>query len=516
MRPEFERTAGSGQWHGGPIAAAIDVTGDFALAMLIGNPLPTINFSVDYLRPASGNLTLIARVRRRGKTVGVVDVDVLNEAGVLLAVGRASYSTADRVNEFRRQTLRQTPDGRVLLGRMAIFVRNSLCAGNRCAAAHEALPHFSSDHGLRPVGVELVVHRWHAHHGSAGRPLWRLDRHRRGIGAVGTRDGGCCRLPALPASLFSIRLLFGLGHSMLIAATAASISREFGNKERARAVAFAYSGNQVGLAAGATVAAFILVRSGWQAVFYWMGGSSLVLSAAWFFFYPDKRIGARTSQPNARSRGSSWLDFFRHRSTWGIALGQLGYLYALGVFVSWLPGYLVLERKMTLLKSGVVSAIPFWVGLLATLAGGWLGDYLVKRGVTTTRSRKGIIGTGLTAATLFVSSAAFVKQDWLAVTLLTLCVGCIRLTTGISQLSSDRSGGPRAVGTLSSIQNFFGNIGAVLAPIVTGYLVNSTGSFTIALVVAGGLALFGAAAYVFVLGDIDEHRLKLAAPGSPM
>jgi uncharacterized protein (TIGR00369 family) len=94
MRPEFERMAGSGQWHGGPIAAAIDVTGDYALAMLIGHPLPTINLGVDYLRPATGRLTLVARVLRRGKTVGVVDVDVLNESGVLLAVGRASYSTA--------------------------------------------------------------------------------------------------------------------------------------------------------------------------------------------------------------------------------------------------------------------------------------------------------------------------------------------------------------------------------------------------------------------------------------
>ena len=94
MRPEFERMAGSGQWHGGPIAAAIDVTGDYALAMLIGHPLPTINLGVDYLRPATGRLTLVARVLRRGKTVGVVDVEVLNESGVLLAVGRASYSTA--------------------------------------------------------------------------------------------------------------------------------------------------------------------------------------------------------------------------------------------------------------------------------------------------------------------------------------------------------------------------------------------------------------------------------------
>jgi len=323
-------------------------------------------------------------------------------------------------------------------------------------------------------------------------------------------------LASLPSSLFSIRLLFGLGHSMLIAATAASVSREFGSKERARAVAFAYSGNQVGLAAGATVAAFILVRSGWPAVFYWMGGSSLMLSVAWFFFYPDRRIGTRTSQPNASLHGSSWLDFFRHRSTWGIALGQMGYLYALGVFVSWLPGYLVLERKMTLLKSGIVSALPFWVGLLGTLAGGWLGDYLVQRGVTTTRSRKGIIGTGLTAATLLVSSAAFVKQDWLAVTLLTLCVGCLRMTTASANSLPIDLASRSAVGTLSSIQNFFGNIGAVLAPIITGYLVNSTGSFTIALVVAGGLALFGAVAYLFVLGDLEQNRLKLVASGSPM
>ena len=93
MRPEFERLAGSGQWHGGPIAAAIDTVGDYALAMLFGKPLPTINLRVDYLRPGKGTLTLVARIRRSGKTVGVVDVDVLDEGGRLIAIGRANYST---------------------------------------------------------------------------------------------------------------------------------------------------------------------------------------------------------------------------------------------------------------------------------------------------------------------------------------------------------------------------------------------------------------------------------------
>ena len=95
MRPEFERGAQSGQWHGGPIAAIIDTVGDYALGMVLGRGLPTVNFRVDYLRPAiNTGLTTTARVRRAGRTVGVVDVDVFDDKQALVAVGRATYSTA--------------------------------------------------------------------------------------------------------------------------------------------------------------------------------------------------------------------------------------------------------------------------------------------------------------------------------------------------------------------------------------------------------------------------------------
>ena len=94
MRPEFERGAGTGQWHGGPIAAIIDTVGDYALVMALRRGLPTINFRVDYLRPAINTaLTTTARVRRAGKSVGVVDVDVYDDRKALVAVGRATYST---------------------------------------------------------------------------------------------------------------------------------------------------------------------------------------------------------------------------------------------------------------------------------------------------------------------------------------------------------------------------------------------------------------------------------------
>ena len=93
MRPEFERRLGTGQFHGGPIAAFIDTVGDYAIGMAVGGGVPTINLRIDYVRPAVGGvLTGTARVRRAGRTVALVDVDVYDEQGALVAVGRGTYS----------------------------------------------------------------------------------------------------------------------------------------------------------------------------------------------------------------------------------------------------------------------------------------------------------------------------------------------------------------------------------------------------------------------------------------
>jgi uncharacterized protein (TIGR00369 family) len=95
IAPEFERHPGTGQFHGGVIASLIDVAGDFALVILLGGGVPTINLRIDYLRPAGGRtLIATASVRRAGRTIGVVDIDVHDEAGRLVAIGRGSYSMA--------------------------------------------------------------------------------------------------------------------------------------------------------------------------------------------------------------------------------------------------------------------------------------------------------------------------------------------------------------------------------------------------------------------------------------
>lgn len=91
-RPEFERDAGSGQWQGGPIASFIDTAGCMGLIAVTGRLAGTVDLRTDYLRPASGAyLTAVATVRRAGRTMGVVDVDVLDPQERLVATGRGTF-----------------------------------------------------------------------------------------------------------------------------------------------------------------------------------------------------------------------------------------------------------------------------------------------------------------------------------------------------------------------------------------------------------------------------------------
>lgn len=93
LRPELERHSGTRQFHGGPIAALIDTVGDFAVALGVRGPVPTINFRVDYLRPSTGAYLIgVGRVRRVGKSIAVADVDVFDDQGRLCAIGRGCYA----------------------------------------------------------------------------------------------------------------------------------------------------------------------------------------------------------------------------------------------------------------------------------------------------------------------------------------------------------------------------------------------------------------------------------------
>lgn len=96
MSAPLERGPGSGQFHGGPIAALIDTAGDFAIIAATGHGVPTVNLRVDYLRPAGGKqLVARATARRIGRTLGVADIDVIDDEERLVALGRGTFAIID-------------------------------------------------------------------------------------------------------------------------------------------------------------------------------------------------------------------------------------------------------------------------------------------------------------------------------------------------------------------------------------------------------------------------------------
>lgn len=93
FRAEFQRGAEAERWHGGLLSALIDTAGDFIVIALCGHAPPTVSFRVDYLKPAVGkHLVAKAQLRRQGRTMAFVDVDVADESGSLVALGRGNYS----------------------------------------------------------------------------------------------------------------------------------------------------------------------------------------------------------------------------------------------------------------------------------------------------------------------------------------------------------------------------------------------------------------------------------------
>jgi uncharacterized protein (TIGR00369 family) len=82
--------------HGGILAAIVDVAADYAIAAILGRPVPTIDLRVDYHKAAMpGDLTAKARVVRMGKQYSTAEAYLYDQQGAVIASGRGTYFTAE-------------------------------------------------------------------------------------------------------------------------------------------------------------------------------------------------------------------------------------------------------------------------------------------------------------------------------------------------------------------------------------------------------------------------------------
>jgi ACS family D-galactonate transporter-like MFS transporter len=319
-------------------------------------------------------------------------------------------------------------------------------------------------------------------------------------------------------SFLGARLLLGVGEAPTFPANAKAIGYWFPTKERSLATAIFDSAAKFASAIGVPALGLLLLRFGWRWTFAATGFLSLFYFVLFYVFYRDPsedrslseaeldliRHGGAQPEDRARAATGAPLGYLlRRRKVWGLVLGFASYNYTFYLLLTWLPSYLSSAHHIDLLHSALYTSVP-WLFATFTdlLMGGWLVDKLVQRGRDASFVRQAVL-IGGTMLGLAVLGAAYARTATIALVWISLAIGGLSAAAPVAW-SLPSLVAPRAsVGTLGGILNFSGQLSAIAAPIITGYVVEASHSFFWAFGAAAAFLMVGIAGYGFLLGRIE-------------
>ena len=300
-------------------------------------------------------------------------------------------------------------------------------------------------------------------------------------------------------TLFALRLLLGVGESVAFPSYSKIIALHIPEEHRGFANSMVTVGLALGPGLGILAGGELMARFGWRPFFIVLGLGSLIWLLPWVKFMPrhaeipqDTAFGAPTL-----------LEFLRLRSAWGTCFGLFCGNYLNYFLISWLPFYLVHERHFSMHKMAKVGGTAYLCAAVAASATGWLSDRWIMAGGTPTRVRKTIVAGGIALSGVFLALSAFGGPVQCVVMLV---LGMIFFGVGSSNVwaITQTLAGPHAAGRWSGFQLFVGNMSGVLAPALTGIIVQKTGHFYLAFAMLAVMALVGACIWVFMVGPVEQ------------
>jgi MFS transporter, ACS family, D-galactonate transporter len=308
------------------------------------------------------------------------------------------------------------------------------------------------------------------------------------------------------AMVFLLRLCLGMGESIAYPAYSRILANNFPEHHRGIANAIIDAGTKLGPAAGTLLGGLLMAIYGWRAFFIALGFGSLLWLVPWLIFMP--RGHGVAARQHAGEMPSVWA-ILCQRSAWFSALGLFCTNYFWYFLLTWLPPYLETERHFSKQKMAWFGSAAYFAVALSCIFSGWMTDRLIARGGTATAVRKSFAGVGLLFSTLILP-VCIIQNDRLAMLLLMLACLSYGLFTANLFAITQTLAGPRAAGKWTGMQNGFGNLAGVAAPWLTGFIVQQTGRFYLAFVVAAAIVLLGAVFFVLGIGPIRQVEWRKA------
>ena len=300
-------------------------------------------------------------------------------------------------------------------------------------------------------------------------------------------------------ALFAARVYLGIGESVFLPSVSRIVVRLFPPERRGLPNALVDVGTKIGPALSIYVGGLLLQHYGWRALFIGVGLASLLWLAPWVLSMPSDRVQVEEARPG----GPGILEILARRETWGTSLGMFSLGYVWVFLLTWLPSYLVQERNFSVDQMALFGSMPFWGMAIASLSGGWASDHWIARGGTATQVRKTFAVSGLLLCAALMLPAALVADQSLSMGfLISSCVSLGIFTSNVWAITQTLAG-PDAAGKWTGIQNFVGNLGGVISPVIAGLLVERTGSFILAFAVSATVLALGAACYLVLVPKIE-------------
>ncbi len=300
------------------------------------------------------------------------------------------------------------------------------------------------------------------------------------------------------AVLIGLRLVLGVGESAAFPCSSRLLAQHLPTARLGAANGLIGVGLALGPAFGTWAGGNLMAHTGWRPTFLIFGLVSMLWLVPWrrATGHLDRASTTETELP-----APSYRQILRRREAWGAALGHFCSNYPFYLVVSWLPLYLIKERGFSMSEMAAAGGLIYGIYAASSLAAGWLTDRWMKAGASDTLARKTvIIASHLIAAVSLVLAAL----GDVPVAIFALCAAAVGFGLNTSQLFSigQTLAGPRAGGKWMGFQNCVGNIAGIVGPVITGVVVDATGNFISAIVIASLVGLAGVVAWGLVIRKV--------------
>jgi MFS family permease len=309
------------------------------------------------------------------------------------------------------------------------------------------------------------------------------------------------------SGLLVLRLLLGLGESAgfpCVAKILAAVVPAKGLGTANGIVGFAYL---FGPAVGTYAGGMLMAHFGWRSAFLVFGGLSLLWLLPWSRVAGEVRTAV---QSGADDSPTSWM-ILKQPALWGTALGLFSSNYVFYFMLNWLPSYLVTERGFSTAGMAQMAFAAYVVTALSALAAGWGIDRYMARGGSANVGYKSVMAVAHLGSVACMLGMALGSPALALISMFIYQSLCGASSPGVYAMCQILAG-PRASGRWVGIQNSLGNFPGIVAPWLTGFIIQSTGHFTNAFVVAAAVSLLGLIGWLWMVPKLAEIKWKPATP----